>query len=402
MKGLRGSFLGFTFNNIHSSVVGITRTSHGNFNEERLVPIMKDLTMENPGSDSTYHFETLHQKREFVVKFCFEAMTEQQLRQISLFWNDNGVHELIFDEYPYKVYLARITGNSSFKQLCFNDRDERYYAGEGSFIFTCAFPYARSRFPYREDYVTDRIHSWVSAQDEEVLINDANVAAGIGIASGTISYDLLSLEPRWGEGEESNTLNSSIQMSDEDFEEWLYSLDITENGSNWTEEEAEVGFGTFVTGLQESSFNNKEEWIESSELPSNLEYGSYSNLTYKLYNAGDIPMPFRVWFRAPNQGEIIEKLVMECGNQKMVCGPINYGVSALSGMEDYYIVIDTEKTTIEGFTTTGIQTGNVFNKNIQEGDLFLLPLGEQFLKVYGESNGQQIAPLKIEFHYLYY
>ena len=118
MRGLRGSFLGFTFNNIHSSVVGITRTSHGKSNEERLAPVLKDLTIENANNDNSYYFGSLHKKREFIVKFCFEAMTELQLKQISLFWNDNKVHELIFDEYPYKVYLAKITGKSTFKTVC--------------------------------------------------------------------------------------------------------------------------------------------------------------------------------------------------------------------------------------------------------------------------------------------
>ena len=403
MRGLRGSFLGFTFNNIHSSVVGITRTSHGNFIEERLAPTMKDLAIENANNDNSYFFGSLHKKREFVVKFYFEAMTEGQLRQIALFWNDSQIHELIFDEYPYKVYQARITGNSTLKHVCFTDDGERVYAGEGSFNFTCDYPWARSRFPYQEDYIVDRIHSWVTIADEEVLNNDAKVAAGRDVDSGSISYDLLSDEPEW-KNPTTGTLNSTIQMSDEDFEEWLYSLSITTTSKHgWTEADKQVGYSTMVVGLEDSSFNNKEEWLESSGIPSNLEYGSYTNNAYKLYNAGDIAMPFQVWFKAPNTGETIKEIVMECGDKKLVVGPINYTKSRYSNLQDYYIILDSEKTSIEGFSERKIQTGNVYNNKIQEGDLFLLPPGEQLLTVYAlSSQGKKISPLKIDFHYLYY
>ena len=403
MKGLRGSFLGFTFNNIHSSVVGITRVSHGNFNEERLIPTLKDLTIENANNDNSYYFGSLYKKREFVVKFCFEAMTEVQLRQISLFWNDSQIHELIFDEYPYKVYQARITGNSTLKHVCFTDKGERVYAGEGSFNFTCDYPYARSRYQYQEDYITDRIHSWVSIQEEAVLDLDAQIASGIGIASGSISYDLLSKEPNWNNPER-NSLTSSIEMSDEAFEEWLYSLALTTPSENdWNADDEKVGVSTMIVGLEDSNFNNKEEWLESSNIPSNLIYGSYQNNAYKLYNAGDLAMPFQVWFKAPNKGETIEEIVLECGDNRLVVGPISYGISSISDLEDYYIIIDTERTSIEGYSESKIQTGNVFNKRIKEGDLFLIPTGEQNLIAYGKTTtGKIVNPLKINFHYLYY
>ena len=403
MKGLRGSFLGFTFNNIHSSVVGITRVSHGKFNEERLIPTLKDLTIENANNDNSYYFGSLYKKREFVVKFCFEAMTEVQLKQISLFWNDSQIHELIFDEYPYKVYQARITGNSTLKHVCFTDDGERVYAGEGSFIFTCDYPYARSRYQYQEDYIADRIHSWVSIQDENILNLDMQVASGIGVASGSISYDLLSKEPSW-ESPKENSLTSTIEMTDEDFEEWLYSLSITDPSKDeWTDEDYGIGLSTMVLGLEDSNFNNKEEWLESSNIPSNLIYGSYKNNAYKLYNAGDLAMPFQVWFKAPNKGETIEEIVLECGDEHLIFGPINYGISSISGLKDHYIVIDTERSSIEGYSKEKIQTGNVFNKKIKEGDLFLIPTGEQLLTVYGRTTtGIKVSPLKINFHYLYY
>ena len=193
-------------------------------------------------------------------------------------------------------------------------------------------------------------------------------------------------------------------MSDEAFEEWLYSLSITNPSKDeWTDKDYNIGLSTIVLGLEDSNFNNKEEWLESSKIPSNLIYGSYKNNVYKLYNAGDLPMPFQVWFKAPNEGEVIEEIVLECGNKRLIIGPINYGISPISGLKDYYIVIDTERSSIEGYSKRKIQTGNVFNKKIKEGDLFLIPTGEQFLTVYGRTTtGIKVSPLKINFHYLYY
>jgi len=46
----------------------------------------------------------------------------------------------------------------------------RYYNGEGSFNFTCFFPYAVSRFSYIEEYVINNIPEWVDdLQEADVL-----------------------------------------------------------------------------------------------------------------------------------------------------------------------------------------------------------------------------------------
>lgn len=209
MKGLRGSFLGLTYNNIHSSLLGITRTIVGDSHEERLVPIFKEQTAWTGNSDGSYFFGAIHQKREFVVNFVFEEMTEKQKRQINNLWNDREIHELIFDEYPYKVYSAKITGNSTLKQLAhdkmIDGNMERVYSGEGSFVFTCYFPFARSRYEYVEDYIANNIHEWISSQDEvnkKVLEHDAQLEQEYMLSAGGITYDLM--------GTESGTINGKL------------------------------------------------------------------------------------------------------------------------------------------------------------------------------------------------
>jgi hypothetical protein len=50
MLGQKGPFLGFTFNNIHSSIIGITRTCSGRY-EDTLIPQLKDLAIDKVSTD---------------------------------------------------------------------------------------------------------------------------------------------------------------------------------------------------------------------------------------------------------------------------------------------------------------------------------------------------------------
>ena len=47
-------------------------------------------------------------------------------------FSDKNPHDLIFDEAPYKVYSAKVTGTPQLKTICFNENNQRIYKGEGS------------------------------------------------------------------------------------------------------------------------------------------------------------------------------------------------------------------------------------------------------------------------------
>jgi hypothetical protein len=38
---------------------------------------------------------------------------------MKMIWNDKKIHDFIYDEYPYKVYSAKLTGTSQIKHLAF-------------------------------------------------------------------------------------------------------------------------------------------------------------------------------------------------------------------------------------------------------------------------------------------
>lgn len=154
----RNDFVGFSFGNIHSSKLGIKRTSDGSRFNENLLPTIQDKTIQVPGGDGTYYFGSYYTQRPFTVPFAFDALTDEQFRKLKQWLGDKKIKDLIFDEAPYKVYRAKITGNATIKHICFDETDivkdadsgepkeitKRVYKGEGSITFTCYYPFAHS------------------------------------------------------------------------------------------------------------------------------------------------------------------------------------------------------------------------------------------------------------------
>jgi hypothetical protein len=55
------------------------------------------------------------------------------LARIKKVFGDKKIHELIFDETPYKVYRAKVSGTASIKHIPFAEGEtNRVYKGEGS------------------------------------------------------------------------------------------------------------------------------------------------------------------------------------------------------------------------------------------------------------------------------
>ena len=146
-------FMGFTYNGRHSSEFGIVRTSNGSRFDENLLPTIQDKIAQVPGGDGAYYFGSYYTQRQFNIAYAFNGLTEEQLNNLKRHFGDKKIHDLIFDESPYKVYSAKVTGSSSLKYIPFGEGETgRVYKGEGSFQFTCYYPYARSREMYVHNY----------------------------------------------------------------------------------------------------------------------------------------------------------------------------------------------------------------------------------------------------------
>lgn len=173
-------YIGFTFNGVHSSELGIVRTSEGSRFNESLLPAIQDKIVQVPGGDGAYYFGSSFTQKQFNISYAFEALTEEQLARIRKLFGDKKVHDLIFDETPYKVYQAKVTGTASIKHIPFEEGQiDRVYKGEGSIQFTAYVPFARSVHKYADQYNVKNYIEWKDAAnlletqgDFDALINN--------------------------------------------------------------------------------------------------------------------------------------------------------------------------------------------------------------------------------------
>lgn len=138
-------FIGFTFNGKHSiDDFGIYRTSDGSRYNDNLIPMLQDKVADVPNGHGQYYFSTLYKTRSFPISIAFDSLSESDYLAVRKWLKGDNIHDLIFDESPYKVYSAKVTGTPSLKTICFEVEGQRVYKGEGSVIFTCYYPFAHT------------------------------------------------------------------------------------------------------------------------------------------------------------------------------------------------------------------------------------------------------------------
>ena len=301
-------YIGFTFNNTHSSSLGIVRTSDGSRFNENLLPIIQDKTVQVPGGDGTYYFGSFYTQRQFNIPFAFDSLTEEQFATLKRWLGDKQVHELIFDELPYKAYQAKITGSATIKHIPFDENGKRVYKGEGSVQFTAYYPYAKSTFKF---------------------LNDGQV------------------------------------------------LNIV----------------------------NTEEWKEASRIRTNPYIVEDESTTYdelransiNLYNAGDIETHFQFKINFVEGKIPASKIYIdEDASRQLIWTEMK------AKGTDAYIKFNTKLNIIEGYSTEGIKTGNVYNQYIKAGSFFKIPLGESVLIIDNNMNivyNLDSNPIKYDYYY---
>ena len=120
-----GDFTGFTFGDWHSSSpeVGdiVFRVSGGDRYEEQLQPEVKDRTAEVPGRDGEYYFGSDYGPRTIDIEIAFDHLKEEQFRRLRQVFGTKRIKELIFDERPYKKYMAKIESPVELSYVCFDE-----------------------------------------------------------------------------------------------------------------------------------------------------------------------------------------------------------------------------------------------------------------------------------------
>ena len=388
---MNGDFLGFSFNGIHSSHLGITRVSDGNRYNELLVPEIENKIVPIPGKDGSYFFGTQYRNKTINLSIAFDSMNERQFRQLTRLLSIKKPCRLIFDERPYKVYIAKISSPPQLNYICFDelqhnwesheigdgyipgsidhkvytDKRVRTYKGEGTIEFVCTQPYAIEQFKTLDKYG---------------------------------DYDFYS-----SFYEEGNSL-----------------VHYQKNQS--------VEIGNVIT-----EYTNIGEWAEASGiLPYDL-YNSYHidtvqtatgvsryNYFIPVYNPGDIDAPFYLYLPYSTTGPSVEgtlnagsgnpKILINMGSELMVINPF----TAKSVYNDENgVMINTHAHVIEGVvydsvTETWSTTGNIYNEHILAGDFGLIESSDWNIFTtwdYKPSiyiNCATGANARIHYNYLYY
>ena len=183
---LESDFIGFTYNGKHSSDLGIVRVSEGSRFNENLLPTMQDKTVQVPGGDGTYYFGSYFTQRQIPVSFAFDSLTEEQIAALKAHFGDKKIHDLVFDERPYKTWRAKVTGTATLKYLAFSEGEtNRLYKGEGTIQFTCYQPYAICEKKWLNDYA-----DWVNIGEWKEASRMKETSAGYDVVSGANSINL--------------------------------------------------------------------------------------------------------------------------------------------------------------------------------------------------------------------
>lgn len=151
----KGEFLGFTFNETHSSELEIVRINTGGRGQKDLSPQFRDTTIEIPGSDGIYYLTSQYQQTQFQIDFAFDNVGEAKIKAMRALFSDKEIHTLIFDEEPYRSYRAKVTAPVKLNYICFDNTDAtaRIYKGEGQVSFTAFYPFASAPYKTWTEYV---------------------------------------------------------------------------------------------------------------------------------------------------------------------------------------------------------------------------------------------------------
>lgn len=120
--GIAGEYTGFTFGNVHSSELGITRVSNGSRYEAQLGGNFKDYTAEVPGAMGTYYFGSDYGTKDFNISIAYDNVTMDQIHQMKKLFTKDKMAEFRFDEMGDKRYTVKVKSPIKLTYLPMEDQ----------------------------------------------------------------------------------------------------------------------------------------------------------------------------------------------------------------------------------------------------------------------------------------
>lgn len=353
MQYLDFDFIGFTYNGKHSiKDLGIYRTSNGDRYEDNWLPTLQEKTASVEGMDGLYYFGTKVQQKQFNIPFAFQGLTEGQLRELKQTFNGDGIHDLIFDEYPFKVYSAKVTGSATMKYICFEDKQGRIYNGDGTLQFTCYYPYAHTPNSMPEHGMQHSVIIAEYVSDGQTpptykLVTEKQKTYNCGIFAGAFDFIMVpystnliesaTLSYKIGDKIYTDTPENINQLLREN-EQPIYILSLNYNiKDKYTKEGAILGSPEIVINSNPYCYSEENNCFEArlppvevlsgkvlnhyseKHFPTKKDWGLASGLplhSIEHNNIGDVPAQFIL----TASGIIPKGSVFNVGNLKIVVG----------------------------------------------------------------------------------
>ena len=360
---IKGDFISFTYNSVHSTDLGIVHVSSSDRYADALLPTFQDKTVQATGSDGTYFFGSYYTQRPITLNIAFDSMTEGQLRLARKVFGDRQSHPLIFDEEPYKVYYAKVNGTPQYNYICFGS--PRIYKGEGTINFICYDPFAHCPNQYKY------LDQW--AINGEYYQVDITIVQYTGHET---DYYILSE-------------NQYIQCTSEDqYDNTKIYYKLWSNGPDWYK------------------YDNKNEWnLSAGLLPTKgIGQNAYdtfntNNKRFKIWNPGDVETDFKLKVPISASFSGIAVTVGENASHTL-----NFSAPVTVKGSDAFLLFSSRTNLVEGLNAQGARTGNLYNECISAGEWFKIPLNinnntDQYFKVNDYSGTS--TPI-LEYDYLYF
>lgn len=378
-----GDFIGFTFGGKHIKDLGVTRVSEGDRYEEEIFPELKDRTTEVPGLDGSYYFGAEYGPKKFDLSIAYDHLTEGQFRELRQTFGRKDIKELIFDERPYKKYMAKVESPIELSFVCFDERKRRIVGTEEG----------DERYGVR---VVNRIPQTITEDSGDALVGEALVGDDSTPVGETTEHTITVIE-----------------------RERIYPYETLEGTERIYKGEGKISFicyYPFAKSVYKQLPTEEEEsdWAISSGILTADEYvgyDTYNNGIIKLYNPGDLDTGFRLYIPAgalSNSTTIDYKPDGSTTEASLVIKEItSMKTDVNSEIIDVGVLVDTLNGLIigvESFDATNhtyITSNNIYNEFVDSGYFFhIYPCGANDnakLQITNGSNG-----IEIFYDYLYF
>lgn len=302
---IKGDFISFTYNGVHSTDLGVMRVTSSNRYTDALLPTIQDKTVQAPGSNGTYFFGSYYTQRQITINVAFDEVSESQIRLMRKTFGDQLSHQLIFDDEPYKVYYAKVTGTPQLQYVPFSS--PRIYKGEGTFSFTCFDPFAHT--PNSNKYLSEYTVGGDSNPSNPIWYkynnkNEWKDSAGLLAAQtiGSISYDTYDTDERrfriYNPGDLETDFKFYIEIVD-----GLTEIKITNNGTNLNSYTLKINPLNKKGSDTHVCFNSKLNLIEGCKKINNNYVKSTNIYNDKIRSGSWFKIPLNkkgaIWFFQP-------------------------------------------------------------------------------------------------------